>query len=71
MAIISFWSNSKRETGQTLSSVAVATAMAIDHNHKILEVATSFQDNTIENCFWDESKEKKCKSDNRSNTNKF
>ncbi len=58
MAIISFWSNSKRETGQTLSSVAVATAMAIDHNHKILEVATSFQDNTIENCFWDESKEK-------------
>lgn len=53
MAIISFWSNSKRETGQTLSSVAVATAMAIDHNYKILEVATSFQDKTIENCFWD------------------
>ena len=29
MAIVSFWSNSKRETGQTLSSVAIATSMSI------------------------------------------
>ena len=56
MAIISFWSNIKRETGQTLSSVAIATPMAIDHNYKILEVATGFQDKVIENCFWEPDK---------------
>lgn len=56
MAIISFWSTGSKETGQTLSSVAVATAMAIDHNYRILEIATSFMDKTIENCFWDESR---------------
>ncbi len=56
MAIISFWSNIKRETGQTLSSVAIATSMAIDHNYKILEVATGFQDKVIENCFWEPDK---------------
>lgn len=56
MAIVSFWSNSKRETGQTLSSVAIATCMAIDHNNKILEIATGFQDSTVENCFWDPNK---------------
>lgn len=57
MAIVSFWSNIKRETGQTLSSVAIATAMAINHNFKILEVATGFQDKVIENCFWEPDRE--------------
>lgn len=56
MAIVSFWSNIKRETGQTLSSVAIATSMAINHNFRILEVATGFQDKIIENCFWEPGK---------------
>ena len=48
MAIVSFWSNSKRETGQTLSSVAIATSMSINHNYKVLEIATGFMDKTID-----------------------
>lgn len=56
MAVVSFWSSSKRETGQTLSAVAVATEMAIEHNYKILEISTGFQEKTVEDCFWDNSR---------------
>lgn len=56
MAIVSFWNNNEKETGQTLASVAVATMMAIDHNHKILEISTGFGDKTVENCFWEQNK---------------
>ena len=53
MAIITFKSNELKETGQTLSLVAVATQMAIEHSHKILIVSTNFKDQTLENCFWE------------------
>lgn len=56
MAVVSFWNNSEKETGQTLSAVAVATAMAIEHNYKILLISTGYREKTIENCFWDNSK---------------
>lgn len=58
MAVISFWNNNAKETGQTLSTVAVATNMAIEHNNRILLMSTGFNDKTIENCFWDNSKNK-------------
>lgn len=53
MAVVSFWGNSRRETGQTLSVVAIGTAMAIEHNYKILVISTGFKDRTMEDCFWD------------------
>lgn len=53
MAIITFKSNEIKETGQTLSLVATATQMAIEHAHKILIVSTNFRDVTLENCFWE------------------
>lgn len=53
MAIITFMSNERKETGQTLSLAAVATQLAIEHNYKILIVSTSFEDQILENCFWD------------------
>ena len=56
MAIITFRSNELKETGQTLSMVAVATQMAIEHSYKILIVSTNFKDQTLENCFWELSK---------------
>ncbi|MGN1326985.1 MAG: hypothetical protein ACI4VQ_02715, partial [Clostridia bacterium] len=56
MAIVSFWNNNEKETGQTLASVAVATMMAIEHNHRILEISTGFGEKTVENCFWEQSK---------------
>lgn len=52
MAIISFWSGEERESAQTLSMVAVATHMAIEHNARILVIDARFQDDTLERCYW-------------------
>ena len=58
MAILSFWSNEKKETGQTLSIVAIATYMSIERNYKTLVVDATFDDDTLERCFWKVGKEK-------------
>ena len=58
MSIVTFWSDGKEQTGKTASIVAVATYMAIQHNYKVLLVSTSFNDKTMENCFWKEKKHK-------------
>lgn len=52
MAIIAFWSDEKRETGQTLSMVALTTYMAIEHNYRILNVSTNFKDGTLEDSYF-------------------
>ena len=52
MSIITFISEDIKETGQTISISAIATAMAIEHNYKILLFSTEFIDKTLENCFW-------------------
>lgn len=52
MAVVVFWGNSEKETGQTISTIAVATMMAIEHNYKILAVSTGFKDTTMEDSFW-------------------
>lgn len=56
MAIITFCSNDRKETGQTIAVASIATYMAIEHNYKILVVSTSFDDLTLENCFWEYNK---------------
>lgn len=52
MAVIAFWSGSDKETGQTVSIASIATYMAIEHNYKILLVDATFNDDTMERCFW-------------------
>ena len=52
MSIIAFWNEGKEQSGKTLTSVAVATNMAIEYNYKILLVSTSYKDSTMKNCFW-------------------
>lgn len=52
MAIITFYSKEKKETGQTLSIASIASEMAIEHNYKILLVATGYKDKSLEDCFW-------------------
>ena len=52
MSIITFVSEDMKETGQSMSIAAIATAMAIEHNYKILVFSTDFMDTTLENCFW-------------------
>ena len=61
MSIITFWNDSREQSGKTLTSIAVATSMAIERNSKILLISTSAADSTLKNCFWgaDESKNKK------------
>ncbi len=51
MAIISFWSEDKKESAQTLSMIATATYMAIEHNARVLVVDAVFDDDTISNCY--------------------
>lgn len=57
MAVIAFWSDEKKETGQTLSMVALTTYMAIEHNYRILNISTNFKDDTLENCYWNKQRE--------------
>lgn len=57
MSIIAFWSREKKETGQTLSIAALSTYMAIEHNYKILDISTEFNNKTLENCFWNLAKQ--------------
>jgi len=52
MAIITFWNESEKENGQTLSIIAIANQMAIEHNCRILLVDACFHDKTIERAFW-------------------
>lgn len=59
MSVVTFWNNGKEQTGKTLSVVAIATYMAIEHNYKILVISTGFNDKSLDNCFWKEKKTKK------------
>jgi len=52
MSIITFWNDTREQTGRTLTSVAVATRMAIERNNKILLISTSVADSTMKKCFW-------------------
>lgn len=58
MSIITFWSNGKEQVGKTLSTIAVATNIAIERNKRSLIVSTSYKDKTLLNCYYDEEKEK-------------
>lgn len=59
MSIVTFWNNGKEQTGKTLSIVALATYMAIEHNYKILVVSTGYNTDTLNNCYWEQKPEKK------------
>ena len=58
MAIISFWCGDKKESGQTLSMAAIATQMCVEHNMRTLIVDATFDDDTLERCFWNVNKSK-------------
>lgn len=51
MAIITFWSNSTKQSGQTMSAMAVATYMAMERNNKILLISTGYNDDVLETAF--------------------
>ena len=51
MPIVTFWSNSEKTIGQTVSASVAATVMAMERNYKILLVSVDVNNNSIENCF--------------------
>ena len=51
-------SNGKEQTGKTLSAVAIATLMGIQHNMKILLVSTAKDSSTLNNCFFPKHRNK-------------
>ena len=59
MSIITFWNNEKETTGKTMSLVAIATYMAIEHNTKTLIIPTTNKKDKIKPCFFEEEKRKK------------
>lgn len=59
MAIISFYTNGKRETGNTIATIALATYLAFNKNQRILAVSTGWKDMTMNECFWTDEVEKK------------
>ena len=52
MAIITFLNNEPKETGQTLSSIAIASMYGIEHNLNILLVTTDFNDETVDSSYF-------------------
>lgn len=69
MAIISFWSNGKEETGKSSSIAAISTLLGINHNYKILVLDTKYNDYFYENCYWQEDKTQKFINGNITKTN--
>lgn len=59
MSIVTFWNSGNEQTGKTLSIVAIATYLAIEHNYRILVISTGYNDRSLENCFWQQQKSKK------------
>lgn len=59
MAIISFWSDGEKETGKTSSIAAIATYLSINSNYKTLMFNTEYNDSSLENCFWEQKKNKR------------
>ena len=59
MSIVTFWGNGREQTGKSLSMVAVATQMAIEHNYRILLISTGYKNETLNRCFFMEQKAKK------------
>lgn len=58
MPVITFWSELKKETGQTTTAIALAIQLAFAHNKKTLLLTTQ-NNNEIESAFWDDTKRKK------------
>lgn len=58
MSIVTFWNNGKEHTGKTLAIAALATYMGFEHNNRVLVLSTSLNDDTLKNCFWENTEEK-------------
>lgn len=59
MSIVTFYNNNIEQTGKTMSIVAIATFMSIEHNYRILIISTTNKEDNLKNCFWEEKKKRR------------
>ena len=69
MAIISFWSNGKTETGKAAAMAAITTYLGMQRNFKILVLDTKHNDYFYQDCYWQEDKTIKIIHNQSSKTN--
>ena len=56
MSVVTFFSNDKVETSQTTSMAAIATYLSLEQNYKILLINTKYNDTSLQECFWEQSR---------------
>ena len=59
MAVITFYTEGKEETGNTVSTLSYATYYSIVESYKNLLISTGLNDNTMDTSLWPTRKEKK------------
>lgn len=63
MSVVTFFSNDKAETSQTTSMAAIATYLSIQQNYKILLINAKYNDTSLQECFWEQSKNMRTRTD--------
>ena len=59
MAVVTFYTDGKDQTGNTTSAMSLATYLGITKNKKTLLISTSFNDGTVRKAFWPEQERKR------------
>ena len=59
MAVISFYTQTKDQSGCTTSAIALATYLGIVQNKKTLFISTSFNDDAVRKAFWPSKNQKR------------
>ncbi len=63
MSVVTFYGNNECETAQTTSMAGIATHLSIEQNYKILLINTKYNDTSLDECFWVQSKTLRPRSD--------
>lgn len=63
MSVIAFYGNDKVETAQTTSMAGIATYLSIEQNYRILLINTKYNDTSLQECFWAQSRTNMPRSD--------
>lgn len=63
MSVVTFYNNGKVETGQTTSIAAISTYLSIEKNFKILLINANYNDTSLQECFWNYSKNTRARND--------
>ena len=63
MSVVTFYGKDKVETAQTTSMAGIATYLSIEQNYKILLINGKYNDTSLQECFWEQSKNARPRSD--------